>query len=212
VRPGIWPCGWGRQSSWLADDADRAVVLAELAELIAALVCGPSAARLHLKGLAIFHLGNALRVKGELPQSDEEFRRANALWGQGTSGDPAEQFDKVRVLGMEASLRRAQRNLPEAWRLLDRAIQMDQEHTQAGRLLLKRAKVLEEMDRHEEALEDLRRAAAWIDPEREPRLHWNQRFNSLVVLVHLGGDIRKPRPGFPRSGTSRSAWARSSTP
>jgi tetratricopeptide (TPR) repeat protein len=76
--------------------------------------------------------------------------------------------------------------LPEAWRLLDRAIQMDQEHTQAGRLLLKRAKVLEEMDRHEEAIEDLRRAAAWIDPEREPRLHWNQRFNSLVILVHLG--------------------------
>lgn len=168
------------------DDADRAVVLAELAELTAALVSGQPASPSYLQGFAIFHLGNALRVKGSLPQSDEQFRRANVLWAQGASGDPEEQFDKVLVLAMEASLRRDQRNLPEAWRLLDRAIQMDQEHTQAGRLLLKRAKVLEEMDRHEEALDDLRRAAAWIDPEREPRLHWNQRFNSLVVLVHLG--------------------------
>lgn len=176
------------------DDADSAVALAGLAELAATLIRGRQVPLSRLQGFTVFHLGNAFRVRGELPGAAAQFRRAEVLWMRGASGDPEGLLDEARVLGMQASLRRAQGDLPAALALLDQALAIGGSETKY--LLLNRAKVLEEMDRHEEALEDLRRAASWINPEREPRLHWNQRFNSLVVLVHLG-KYQKAEAGLP---------------
>lgn len=167
-----------------ADDAAGAVKLAKLAYLIAALADDAEAPRLRrLQGYAAFHLGNALRVQGNLPRADGEFRRAGELWDQGN--DPEGQLAEARVLSMEASLRRSQGRLDEALSLIDRALAADRGGRRAH-LLLNRAKILEQMERHEEAIEVLHEAAQRIAGEREPRLLMNQRFNVLVNLTCLG--------------------------
>ncbi len=165
-----------------AEDADEAVELARLAELAASLITGDDAWCSRIRGYAAFHVGNALRVKGNLPNSDEAFHRAAARWKAGAAGDPEGLLDEARVLGLEASLRRAQRRLPEALDLLDRALAVDRSETQRGRLLVKRAKTLEEMGQHEEAIATLRRALPLIDSEREPRLLRNLLHNLVVNL------------------------------
>jgi tetratricopeptide (TPR) repeat protein len=167
-----------------ADDADAAAALAGLAELAATLSRDRQASLSRLQGFTVFHLGNAARVKGELPWAAEQFRRAEALWKQGAGGDPEGRLNEARVLGLQASLCGAQRDLPAALVLLDRALSIGGSETKY--LLLNRGKVLEEMGRHEEAVEDLRRAASCIDPDREPALLLSQRANLLVNLVHLG--------------------------
>ncbi|HKH43984.1 MAG TPA: helix-turn-helix domain-containing protein [Thermoanaerobaculia bacterium] len=167
-----------------ADDADEALAWADLAVLIAELAPGDEAFRSRSIGYAVFHRGNAIRVKGRLPEADEEFCRAKDLWKAGAAGDPEKLLDEARVLGMEASLRRAQRLLPEALGILDQAMAADRGCLRVP-LLINRAKTLEEMGDYEEALTTLRRTLPLIDAEREPRLFWTVRFNSLVNLCHL---------------------------
>lgn len=168
-----------------ADDADKAVALAELACRVAELVPETEPLRVRTQGYAAYHLGNALRVKGTLPTADAQFALAEPLWKAGAPGDPERLLNEARVLGMEASLRRGQRRLPEALDLLERALAADRGDLRVP-LLINRAKILEEMGDYEEALATLRRALPQIDGEREPRLLWNVRFNFLVALCCLG--------------------------
>ncbi len=70
-----------------ADDAGRAVELAELAVLIADLAPGEESWRWRLRGYAAAHRGNARRVGGDLPGADEAFRRA--LEASGRPDGPA---------------------------------------------------------------------------------------------------------------------------
>ena len=168
------------------ENADQAIELAELACVIASLVPGGETWRSRIKGYAGFHLGNAIRVKGNLPSAKDAFQHAQAFWAAGSAGDPSGLLNEVRVLGIEASMLRAERHLTEALNLLDKAIQLEGIGPQIGRFLVMRAKALEEMDRFEEAIATLHQALPRIDPEREPRLLWNYHFNLLVNLTNLG--------------------------
>src|SRR5436305_2242743 len=166
-----------------ADDADAAVELADLARVTAETVEGESRRARALRS-AWAHLGNARRVHGDLPASDGAFRQAAGFWQAGE--DETGLFDEARVLDLEASLRREQRDLPAALALLDRGLAADPTGSRAGRILVKRAKTLEEMGDSEEAIATLRRALPLIDGQREPRLLWNARFNLLVNFCDAG--------------------------
>ncbi|MEA2603377.1 MAG: hypothetical protein QOF89_4369 [Acidobacteriota bacterium] len=99
---------------------DRAAVWARLAREIAERVRGPEEWRNRIQGYAAAHSANVLRVSGDLKAADAVMGEARRLWFAGT--DPAEVLDPGRLLDLEASLRRAQRRLPEALALLDEAV------------------------------------------------------------------------------------------
>lgn len=169
-----------------AGDPDEALAWADLAVLIADLLPDEEPLRLRTQGYAVVHRGNAFRVKGRLrPDAAEEFERGKALWKAGEAGDPDKLLDEARVLGMEASLKRELRQLPEALDLLKRALAADRGGLRVH-LLINRAKTLEEIGDFEQALATLRQLLPLIDAEREPNLYWSLRFNTLVNLCHLG--------------------------
>jgi len=167
-----------------ADDAANGLELARLALFVAERVPGREAWRWRLAGYVWAFVGNAHRVCGELPAADAAFQRSDELWRQGAA-EPG-SLSEVRLLELEASLRRAQRRLPEALILLDRAIAADQAGTSKGRLLIKRAKTLEELGDYEEAVATLRRALPLVDGERDPRLLWVLHLNLLENLHQIG--------------------------
>jgi tetratricopeptide (TPR) repeat protein len=168
-----------------ADEPAEALELARLAELTASLVAGSDAWRSRLSGHGAFHVSSAFRAGGSLPAANEALERAEMLWNAGAEGDPGERLAEARVLGLKASLRRAERRLGEALGLLDQAIAVDRAG-EAKYLLLNRAKTLEEMGRYEEAIATLHLVLPHIDVDREPRLLWAQRFNLSVNLCRLG--------------------------
>jgi transcriptional regulator with XRE-family HTH domain len=104
-----------------ADSADRACELADLALFLAELVPGESSWRQRLQGYAWAHLGNARRVRGDLPGAEAAFVRSAGLWEAGTPGDPG-LLEEAQVLSLEASLRISQGRLHEAEGLLDCAL------------------------------------------------------------------------------------------
>src|SRR6185295_17254318 len=137
-----------------ADNADRAVELAELAVLIADLAPGAETWRWRLQGYAAAHLGNARRVRGDLPGAEEAFSRGLKLWEAGAPGDPG-LLSETQVLSLEASLRTSQDRLPEAAAVLDRALAADPGALRTN-LLIQRARVLEWGGDYEGALAVIR--------------------------------------------------------
>jgi len=169
-----------------AGDADAALAWAALAVLIAGLAEGDPVFLLRNEGYARFHLGNALRVKGQsLPAADAEVRRAAALWEAGAAGDPEKLLNEARVLGMQASLKRDQGDLPGARELLDRALDVDDGRLRTH-LLINRATVLGKLGAYAEAITTLRETLPLLDAGREPRLVWCLRFNLLVNNCCIG--------------------------
>ncbi len=164
-----------------ADDAGKALALAELALRIAKRVPGVEGQL--AQGWAWAFVGNARRVGGNLRTADEAFAHSRELWGTGTSGDPG-FLDESRLFDLEASLRRDQRLLPEAVALLDRAWKVCNGPAK-GRILVKMAKTAEELDDYPAAVEALRRAASVVDPEDEPLL-FSIRHNLVAYLIVLG--------------------------
>ncbi|HTQ80672.1 MAG TPA: helix-turn-helix domain-containing protein, partial [Thermoanaerobaculia bacterium] len=167
-----------------ADSAARARELAELALFIAEQVPGSETWRAALLGWVYAFLGNAQRVGGDLPAAAAAFTRSADLWQRGAA--ERGPLEEVRLLDLEASLRREQRRLPEALALLDRALAADRTGTSRARLLILRAKTLEELGRYEEAVGTLRSVLPSIDGVREPRLLLVVRLNLLEVLQLLG--------------------------
>jgi transcriptional regulator with XRE-family HTH domain len=166
------------------DSADRALELANLALRVAELAPGEEAWRQRVQGYAWAHVGNARRVKGDLPAADEAFARSRRLWSAGVSEDFG-LLDGVRLLDLEASLRRAQTRFPEALELLNRALAID-DGRMKGRLLLNKANVLEALGSVEEAVPVLYQAAPLIYGDGEPRLVYALQFNLAVNLCVLG--------------------------
>jgi tetratricopeptide (TPR) repeat protein len=167
-----------------ADDADRAVELAELALRIAELAPGEQTWRWRVQGYAWTHVGNARRVKGDLPGSDEGFATSEKLWEAGAPGDPG-LLDEAVVLSLEVSLRIEQNLLQRASVLLDRALEADQGSLKKN-LLLKKARLLEWSGDYERAIATLRQVAPFISGAEEPRLLCIQRFNLGTNLCHVG--------------------------
>lgn len=166
------------------DSADRAVELAALALHIAELAPGQESWRLRLQGYAWAHVGNARRVRGDLPGAEEAFAHFERLWTAGVAGD-AGLLDETQVLSLEASLRTTQHRLPEAAALLDSALASDQGARRLN-LLLQRARLLEWSGNYEGALAALQQASSLVSQQEEPRLLLLLRFNPAVNLCHLG--------------------------
>lgn len=167
-----------------ADDADEAVELAELALEIARGVTGEDEGfRTRLEGKAQAFLGNSWRVRGNLPRADEAFAECHRLWHAGS--DPDGLLEEVRVLDLEASLRREQRRFAEAHALLDRGLELRPAGPAAGRLLLKKAKTFEEEKDYESAVATLERAAPIVEAAGDPRLLLVLRSNLLENLLQL---------------------------
>jgi transcriptional regulator with XRE-family HTH domain len=167
-----------------ADDADRAIELAQLAVLIADLAPGEDTWRWRLQGYAAAHLGNARRVRSDLPGAEEAFAAASKLWETGAPGDPG-LLSEAQVLSLEASLRTDQDRLRDAAALLKRALAADPGALRPN-LLIQRARVLEWAGDYEGALATLRQVGP-LPPERQqPRLLWMLRIHPAFNLCHLG--------------------------
>ena len=167
-----------------ADSADRALELANLALHVAERIPGEEAWRSRVQGYAWAHVGNARRVKGDLPGADEAFGFSKRRWRTGSANDSS-LLDETRLFGMEASLRIEQRLLDEGLSLLNQALMVSTRGDERDRLLIQKARTLEFLDQYEEAISILRQ----MSPDCEIndlRLGWLQRFTWMANLCHLG--------------------------
>jgi transcriptional regulator with XRE-family HTH domain len=168
-----------------ASNAGRALEVAELALAAAGRTADGIVRKANVQGYAWAHVANARRVANDLRGADEAFSRVWDLWRAGGPAG-AGPLEESRLFDLEASLRRDQRRLLEALRLLDQALDCCRTPEMEGRVLLKRAFTLELMGRIEEAVEALRQAALRVDGEKEPRHLFAIWFNMTVNTLHLG--------------------------
>jgi tetratricopeptide (TPR) repeat protein/DNA-binding XRE family transcriptional regulator len=166
-----------------SDDADRALKLASLAHRVAELVSGDPLRKLLLLGYTLLFISNCLRVAGNLPEARNKFSKGLRLWkdGAGASNFLAEW----RVLDLEASLLRDERDFKRALSLLQQAFESSPAQYRA-RILLNRSAVLEQMGNGAEAIQVLRDAKPLIKRKREPRLFLTHRFNFASALCLMG--------------------------
>lgn len=164
-----------------AHSADEALELAELGLWVAEKAAVPEIWRPLLLAYCWAFVGNARRVKGNLPFADEAFQRADELWQAGASVDPA-PLDGTRLLDLKASLRNYQERFDEALSLLDQAAASARTPDSKTRLLLQKAITLEMKGSHQEAINVL------LEVEREnlsPENLFGLQFNLAVNLCHL---------------------------
>lgn len=170
-------CDKSRRAAARSKQAARE--LAELATRIAELVPGIDPWRQLLRGYAMAHLANAVRVGGDIPSAAAIFASAKGFWKAGEQCDRG-LLERSRVLELEASLRRDERNFAAAHQLLDEAEAVG---ASSIRVALKRAITYE----HEGAYDQV---AAILDREPpsgcEARDLFAWRFNLAVNLCHLG--------------------------
>jgi tetratricopeptide (TPR) repeat protein len=139
-----------------------------------------------LRAEALATLGNAYRVIGELRAAEECFLSVEPLLALPGVASPA-LLGEIRSL--EASLRLAQRRLPEAREQVRFALSVAADtgdRHQVGKLLVKEAKIVEEEGDLAAAAGLLVDAAETIDPVLEPELYRIARFNLLGVLLRQG--------------------------
>src|SRR5262249_21629041 len=128
----------------LASDVAHGMHLAKLAVAVAEAIPGDNPFLRKVRWHAWAHLGNGLRVLGELNKADEAFATADRFWKPGQGRADIVLLDEARVVAMKASLRREQRRLPEARELLDQALELDQGPLRAS-ILVSKAGTLEEL-------------------------------------------------------------------
>lgn len=163
----------------------RAGHLAELAVAAAARAAGTEGFRSRLRGFAGVHLANAWRVAGrDLPAAADSFERAKADWNAGTDHD-AGLLNASRVLGLEASMRRDQRRLPEALAALEEGLRIDR-WGETPTLRLAKARLLIELEEYEASIEDLRLTVLCLDGGHEPRRLYVVENMLVFSLCRLG--------------------------
>lgn len=141
---------------------------------------------LGLRARALAFRANARRVLAELRGADADFREARTCLARSAmEGSRIE----AEILDMESSLRRDQRRFEEARKKADRALALYKQNGDAhgiGTAFLKKAKILEESNDQEGAIDLLRNPLDWIDPGSEPELHASARYNLLCGFIHAG--------------------------
>jgi tetratricopeptide (TPR) repeat protein/DNA-binding XRE family transcriptional regulator len=161
-------------------DLDSASAWARLAREVAEQARGPEGARNRLRGYAVAHEANILRVVVELKAAESVLEEAKRLWDSGC--DPYGVLDPGRLLHFEAALRREQRRFDEALALLDEAATV----SYPERALVSKGFTLEVMGQYERAIETLLQAISRVDRQADPRL-WNiLRLNLATLLCHVG--------------------------
>jgi tetratricopeptide (TPR) repeat protein len=141
---------------------------------------------LDLRAQAYAHLGNARRVLGELRSAEDAFLQAGELLAQSMTGIPQVE---AQILDFKGSLRRAQRQLGEAFQLADRALDLYRtaEDLQGIAItLLKEAKILEEMGELDRAIELLGASLTEIEEAGDGRLAMIARHNLITCLASAG--------------------------
>jgi tetratricopeptide (TPR) repeat protein len=167
-----------------AHRVDVAEELAQLALAVARRVPG-EAQRARTEGYCTGFLANVRRVATEFDKGGQVFAEMWKLW---RDGEPAASLplSESRLLDLEASLRRAQHRFPEALKRLDRALELcDGGPLATGRLLTKKANVLEQMGDHAGALAALEEATPAIESSGDSTLVFALRFNTTVNLCFL---------------------------
>ena len=169
-------------------DPNRAVELANLALRVVrhlGAAYDPSWV-LDLRARCFAYLGNARRVLGELRSAEDAFLKAESCLNRSTTGNAEVQAE---VWDLKSSLRRAQRRVEEALRLVDQALSLYREAGDGhgiGKTLVNKAKILEEAGDFAGAIELLQRVESEIDPGSEPQLFGYGRFNLLCCLILAG--------------------------
>ncbi len=159
----------------------EAAAWARLALAVAWRVPGPPGWRNAVRGYALAHWANVLRVRGEHQAAESCLERAWRHWKAGS--DPAGALDPGRLLELEGSLRRDQRRFPEAFALFEKAIPLSR---CPERVLVKKGFACEAMGDYRQAVATLLEAGPGVERRGDPRLLYMQRFNLAVTYTHLG--------------------------
>lgn len=154
---------------------------ARLAVEVAERVRGEDWWQNRVRGHAGGFIPNTLRVKSEFEAASLAFEEPKRLWHAGA--DPDRVLDPGRLLDLEASLRREQRDFGASLALLDKA-RIISHHP--ARVLIKKAFTLEVMGEYEQAVEALNEAEPLLEQERDPRYSYMRRYNLAVNHTHLG--------------------------
>lgn len=160
---------------------ERSASLARLAQEIAERVQGPEGWRSRIRGFALAHAANALRVQGEHQAAEATLQQAKRLWESGI--DSTEVLDPGRLLDLEASLRRDQRRFEETLTLLEEALKVGR---CPERYLINQGFTLEVMGEYDRAVEVLVQAESLVERKGDPRLANILRLNLALNLCHLG--------------------------
>lgn len=173
-----------------ATDAARGLEVATLAAEIAGKLQEWQPAEQHwleeLRGFAWAHVGNAWRVLGDLRKADDAFETAEDWWESGAVDVGDILGYEGRFWALKASLRRAQRRLPEALELIEQALAAEEKPEDRGRILIKKAKIMEEMGEFKKALSILRKAEGLLGVTPAPRLRLCIGHNRIWLLALTG--------------------------
>ncbi|HET9209757.1 MAG TPA: tetratricopeptide repeat protein [Thermoanaerobaculia bacterium] len=145
-----------------------------------------------LRARAWAFVGNACRLRSDFQGAEEAFGRAYQQLKKGT----LDGLERAIFLDLKASLRRDQRRFEEALRLLQRAEELFLsfgERHRAGRSLVNKSIVYNQMGDPERAVVTLRRAVELIDPEKDPRLLLCARHNLVDYTAGLGRFLEAQR-------------------
>jgi transcriptional regulator with XRE-family HTH domain len=164
--------------------AQVALELARLAVTAAQRAPGSEAWRCRLEGYVRAFLANAFRLAGDLDRASAEWEAAWRLWHAGAAGDPGAHLPVWRLFEMETSLRHEALDFAGALDLLAHAVAAAP-RLAAGRLLLQRAAILEQVGDVAGAVAALRQAAPLVEATTDPRLPFVVKFNLTASLCQL---------------------------
>jgi len=149
-----------------------------------------------LQGYAWCHLANARKVRVDLRKAEEAMIQADSKWEPAAKDLGDVLGYEARYLALKASLRREERKLAEAEELLDQALSATEDPQVIAKLVLGKAKILEEKNEHEAAVEVLKGTVDTIQVENDPRLTLCLEHN-LVWLLASTGKALEARLRFP---------------
>lgn len=190
-------CEWlierGREltCSDAARSEETAALAAEIADRLDPLLYGASLVQ-DLRARARICLGDALRHRPDLRAADEALSFAEAFLDDGT-GDTLEVG---YLLEVRAALRRDQRRLPEAHRLVDDAIVIYRRYRELhllGRAFVEKGRIHAAAHDLEAAIQWLRKGLGLLDPTRERLLELAARHLLMLYLLESG---RAQEAGF----------------
>lgn len=184
--PALWGILCEESAKVARTDVAQAIDLARLAlDLAGWMPLAAASQRPAYQGGALAYLANVVRVQGQLTRAEKTFQESDALLQAGNPAGSA--IDGSRILVLRASLLFDQRHLSDALALLDHALEMVPRGPAArARILIKKAKVYEELKQPEVALDFLEQAEPLLAQDPEPVLVHIQRTNVLVNLLALG--------------------------